>query len=477
MLINDSVKYIPVKLFPGLATFGCLVLAIRGMSSSEYANYSLAISAILVLNQISSLWISSYAANYLPGVDEKEFNDSAQQIALVQLIVGFILFIVTLIVIEIISKNIIFSLVSAFLSVLQVLFSIGLVFLQAQRKISEQRKVNLIQSLSQISLFLIVFKFFKIEPVNFMLAYALSYVLGLSILIKNMNDKILLFGFHTVRLVKKIKIMGKYGIPLCIWAAFFQILISGDRYFLKAHISSIELGKYVATRDLIFGGASFITMPLLMACHPLLAKFWNGSNGKRYVEEMLEASLLILASIFSIAMILIAILSPYVANYVYFENFICERIILLSILGGVYISSSCIYVQKILELSGKTKTMAFVATICLIIFISVNYFFSKNGEKFTSFFSLFILLLYFGITAIISLDYRVVKNFLKMNFKLIVVVIFSYMGADTFWAINDEMVRWFVVLLYLILAILFYIKWSNIFNLIRIKIQNIKFEA
>jgi len=71
-----------------------------------------------------------------------------------------------------------------------------------------------------------------------------------------------------------------YGLPICLWFFATQFFLVGDRILFKYFDIIDKVGNYASFRDLSVGLSGFITMPLLLATHPLIMQLWKKNDSR-----------------------------------------------------------------------------------------------------------------------------------------------------------------------------------------------------
>jgi O-antigen/teichoic acid export membrane protein len=248
--------------------------------------------------------------------------------------------------------------------------------MQSLRIVNSQTMSVLIQVLIQIFLLIVLLLFInknlKIAVLAISTSYLFSFIyvlnksqLSVKTIFNSINRK-------TFRYQGTIDVMN-YGIPLAVWFFSTQLFTLGDRIILNFYNLKDGLGLYSSYRDLLTGGFSLFTMPLLLASHPIIMKMWSKNVDRNKIEHILSENVTLIILLFIPILLFIhefgSILFLRIMHYKSFDGLVAILIIL-----SIMTSAIGIYAQKGLEVTGNTKLMAKVAILVVFISLGLNFY-------------------------------------------------------------------------------------------------------
>ena len=122
-----------------------------------------------------------------------------------------------------------------------------------------------------------------------------------------------------------------FGFPITIWLLFSYLLNISDRFILKELTSYEDVGTYSAIKDFIIKIATFTTIPILLAYHPMIMGKWNADRKKEAMKLIREG----LTYCFLIAFIVSVV-------FVSFKTLFYTRILHLTVVKPLLVSAALI---------------------------------------------------------------------------------------------------------------------------------------
>jgi O-antigen/teichoic acid export membrane protein len=376
-LIGDMIRYLPVKLFPAITGLLTILILTRSLSPEQYGTYAVVMTTALLVTQLSGTWLSNAVLYLFPDYYEND-SDNFKQIALkVQLLASIPAVLTGYFAVLVVTQQSVLAFVGVLLIAMQLFQSLMMTFLQSERKINNQSILLAIQSLVQllsVSLLLfvdrdkVVYALLSIISGYIIVNFIFFVRIGLSANLKKIKTNNLHFR----------KIAGelfRYGLPLCIWFFATQLYTVGDRILLKFFGINYELGQYASFRDLSTGLAGFITMPLLLASHPIIMMMWKKGIEKREIEKLISHNINLLTLFFVPILVIIDICGRDLISRVLGDKYVLSTDLMLLVLVSIYIGCVAIYVQKGLEVNGNTAAMAKIALLTAILSLIGNFLF------------------------------------------------------------------------------------------------------
>lgn len=373
-LKRDTLKYLPVKILPAVAGIMTIFFLTRSLSTGVYANYSFIIAAILIFSQLISGWINSAVLFFFPDyaktgkIEELKVSVIRLQSALYVIgSIGFSILIYTGL------KELILVLGALFLLFAQTFLSLLYSFLQAERRVFIQIKSTALQSAIQLLGMLCCYLFYKNNLDFVILVLFLSYfVANLYLIYANKMFNLIIDGFFSQRQFIKAKKIVYYGLPICLWFFASQFYAVGDRIILKYFNVSTLVGNYASFRDLAVGLSGFITMPLLMASHPILIQMWKNGANKKEIESVVSQNIMLLTTLFTPFFIGLFLVGQWVMNIVVGKEYILENYLMMLVLTAIFFGTVSMYLHKGLEVTGKTLVMAKIALSIALFSFTIN---------------------------------------------------------------------------------------------------------
>jgi len=363
-LNKDVLKYLPVKILPAFSGLITIYLLTRTLSTGLYADYAFIIATILLFGQLISGWInSSVIFFYQDYVSTKSLDVLKINVIALQLILFFIGAIGFALTSYFGLKDLTIVFLGLLLLLAQTFLNLLYSFLQAERRILVQIKSTIIQSLIQIIGIGSCFFYYKENLHIVILVFFVSYFVASNYvmycdsiyrLIFN-NKNLLSIDFRTS---KEILL---YGLPICVWFFASQFFAIGDRMLFKYFNIDYLVANYASFRDLSVGLSGFITMPLLMASHPLIIQMWKSKEELYKIEIILSGNIKLLISLFTPIFMGIFLLGNVVLTQIVGKEYLLDTNLMFFVLSSIFLGTVSMYLHKGLETTGRTILMAKVA--------------------------------------------------------------------------------------------------------------------
>jgi O-antigen/teichoic acid export membrane protein len=373
MLDKDLLIYFPVKLVPAVTGFASILILTHNMMPAEYGTYSVVMATVLLMNQIFGSWLSNAVLYVYP--DYRDKNDRGFQLltlklqgitALGAIIIGYMAILLT-------THNYSLALIGALITVSQLFQFLMMTFLQSSRRVAGQAVSVIVQSLSQLVVLCALIFFVKGKEAVALSAVLAGFLACLPVLLYQTG--ILSRKKETGGHLADVEVFRKlltYGMPMCIWFFTTQFYTVGDRILLKLMGSSNGLGQYASFRDLATGCAGFLTMPLLMASHPIIMAMWKSGTEKSAIERLMTRNLVVLTMLFVPIFVAVDLCGPEVLVKFFGEKYLMDKLIMLLVVGSIYLGCVAMYLQKGLEVTGQTLRMATIAGSVAILSLLGN---------------------------------------------------------------------------------------------------------
>lgn len=371
-LIRDSFFYIPSKILPAATTIFFISFLYRNIESTSFVNYSIVIAISLISTQLSSGWVANSILFYLPNSENSPvFLIRAIFITILTSILGIIIGVIVIVwngaTAEVVAAAIFLMIGQSGFYVLSSIF-------QSRRKIICQLKSVTLQCSFQVIILLVLFNSGFRSEANAIFSYGTGFFIACLYYFSLISPDLKLneckyfpslFSLDSI----DIKNIVNYGLPLGIWTFSILLASSSDRFFLKKIADVASAASYVSAKDLLVGAAGLVTMPLLIASHPIILKLARDGNWSD-AEKIIKNNIQILVFLFSIYLTLIHFSGLFFLKLMFGAKYSIDINALEIMLFGLLFSCISMYAQKNLEALGKTKLMtglaAIVALICIV---------------------------------------------------------------------------------------------------------------
>ncbi|MEO8234894.1 MAG: polysaccharide biosynthesis C-terminal domain-containing protein [Flavobacterium sp.] len=376
-LNKDVLKYLFVKILPAISGLLTIYFLTRTLSISLYSNYAFITATILLFGQLISGWINSSVLFFYPdylshnSLDALKINVITLQ-AILYIIGGIGFFFVCYFGL----KNFGLIIIGLLLLLSQTFLNLLYSFLQAERRVGVQIKSTLIQSVIQITGVLFCYFYSKENLYDVIIVFFLSYFIACNYVMY--SDKIyrLLFSFSVfsfidISIAKRVLV---YGFPICVWFFASQFYTIGDRILFQYFNVNKLVANYASFRDLSVGLSGFITMPLLMASHPIIIQMSKDNTAKVEIEGLLVQNIKLLITLFTPVFIGILLIGDWLLAQVVEGKYLLDNDLMILVLLSIFFGTISMYLHKGLETKGRTILMTKIALLVGLLSLILNVF-------------------------------------------------------------------------------------------------------
>lgn len=372
--LRDILLYIPIKLLPAVSIFTIILYFAKHLSGSDYLSYSTGLSVSAISVQLCCGWLSAAIVFLLPISSNRELFISDSIILCVTLgfasglIGGFI----TLVILQDPASAVIVFAICLTQSFYVTFNAIS----QADRRVIPQLIASGIFSAALLVFAILSSYLLQANQRIALASFALAYMVGLlPITIPH-----LLRTFQNIRTGTRrsyrenVVAIARYGSPLSVWAASLLILNSGEKFF---PIQSGTFETYIVTKDLLIGGSSLISMPLIMAAHPLIFRAFR--EGRSYIK-LITSCITLLSIAFGFVWCLFYFFGFDILRSLTSKNPHEVKLEVFIIYFALYLSSLGIYIQKPLEIEFRTTTIAAISVVVAIVSLPAFFAFTPKYD-------------------------------------------------------------------------------------------------
>ncbi|MCE4248741.1 lipopolysaccharide biosynthesis protein [Riemerella anatipestifer] len=461
MFFRDTIKYLPVKILPAFAGLLAIYVLTKNFSQENYINYTFIISSIILVAQLFNGWLNSSVIYFFSHV--KQTHEEANLIKnflFLHLIFQFFGSASVFFVVFLGLQNIYISLISMIIFLLQGGINFCTSILQSKRLIGVQVFSTSVQASIQIITLLAMSFLFRNNIEIYLTLFMFSYMFSLVLLLFhrkyfkiNLEDRKIDKGFI-------FKVLS-YGMPICIWIFSMQFYSIGDRTLLKYLGITNSVVNYVAFKDLSIGLSGFVSMPLLMASHPIIMNLVIQKNDKKAAANVIENNINILLMLFLPCIIIIYFYGEYLLSLLLNEKYLLSPVLMVLVLLTVLMASTSVYFQKGLETSFQTKKMSIIALLVAVFSglsnIMLLPFFGVKSVIIVGLISqlLYILLIIYYSNSLLPLNYK------SMNILFFVLTLILSIIIGEF-----DFISWtkYLIPIFIVVVIVFSVKKMKLMN-------------
>lgn len=378
-LERDTRRYVPAAVVPAAAGLAGVLIYTRIFDSADYGRYSLVLASVMIASTLFGGWIQQSILRFLP-----RFSANQELPAFTSKTFGLVTASCTAVAVVLL---VVFFTARPAFEVYARLYLPALALL-----VSEMVFLNL-NTLFQAGLKSRQYAAYKIAAAVFRLGFALGFVffikrdimgliagaaLGQLLLVLPMARGLkVLHAGATPRLVFDagfLRTFAAYGIPMVGWMFGGQILNLSDRFIIGAFRGSAEVGVYSANYNLVNVGFGLVTMPFLMAAHPLVMTAWE-SGRKDEIPGVVRAFSRFYVLAVAPVVAVVSTFSAEITRLLLGIEFREGHTIIPFVLGGAAAWGLAQMGHKGLELKEKTAVMCALVLVTAVANVALNLVF------------------------------------------------------------------------------------------------------
>jgi len=373
---KDVLIYFAGKIIPAGVNLLIIILAVRFLGKAEYGKYSLVFYAAMLLSTLTFGWIQQSILRFLsayPGeqvliINRFYFLTLLSTLSAVMIGIFICIFYFNLTWLDT-------SVVTLFIFMYNI-FLFHLTLNQTNRKSFRYAVLEGTYNLFFILLFLMFVlilnqRLFIVLFVAMVAALVLTEFLRLTVL---PEGKVGLDPTRVYFHAGFSKQVFNFGFPITIWLFLSYFLNISDRFIIKEFTSYEDVGTYSAIKDFIIKIATFTTIPILLAYHPMIVEKWNNNRKKEAIKLIREG----LNYCFLIALVVFIV-------FMFAKNLFYSRILHLQVnsntlvsaalIGSAFLWQAAMLLHKPLELLLKPRLMIVAIVAALAINALANMVF------------------------------------------------------------------------------------------------------
>jgi len=125
-----------------------------------------------------------------------------------------------------------------------------------------------------------------------------------------------------------------------------QFSMFGDRILLIYFRSAADVGPYASFRDLSIGCAGFLTMPLLLASHPIIMAMWKEGQDKIEIENLMSRNIALLTLLFVPLLVMVDLCGPEIVGILFGAKYLVNKYVMLLVMLSCLSARSIMYITK-----------------------------------------------------------------------------------------------------------------------------------
>jgi O-antigen/teichoic acid export membrane protein len=371
-LVSDSLWYAVGKALPAVAGVAVVLVASRVFDTAEFGRYSLVLATSVLLGSIGYGWLRQSILRYLPRYQ------GAPTIA-ARLGEMHALSLATTVAVGLGALPILLSqgysvplvAVGSLLTLAFVGFRHVGTLLQADLESRRYVAVTSLQAVIQLLLLALLLIPGLRTVESLIILTAVSYLLATVLALRMTRAEVLRLRVRWPAWEVTRSYLA-YGLPMAGWFFMSQVLNVGDQYVIQWARGADELGIYSAGYTIANKTFAVLTMPVLLAMHPLIMKVWEETRSQAETGELLSGA----AKLYSIGTLpLIAyfvVASDVIVRVALGQEFWAGAAVMWIVSVGFWFSGIAQYAHKGLELVHRTGTMLAAATVAAVVNIALN---------------------------------------------------------------------------------------------------------
>jgi O-antigen/teichoic acid export membrane protein len=373
---KDILIYFTGKIIPACVNLAIIILAVRFLGKAEYGKYILVLYATMLLSTLSFGWIQHSILRFLSAYPKEQvlvinrFFFLNLMSTLSASIIGLFICIFYF------HLRWIDTIVVVICIFMYNIFLFHLILNQTKRKSINYAILEGSYNLIFFALFLLMIFVFN---QHLFIVLFLAMVFGL-ILTEFLRITVLPEGrvgldpsliYFQTSFTKKVF---NFGFPITIWLFLSYLLNISDRFIIKEFTTYEDVGTYSAIKDFIIKIATFSTIPIFLAFHPMIVEKWNAGSKKesmRLIRQGLNYCFLIAIGV--------------LIFFMFFKNLFYTRVLHLEVnrdylvsaalIGSAFLWQAAMLLHKPLELLLKPRLMLAAILTALLVNTLANLVF------------------------------------------------------------------------------------------------------
>ena len=368
--------YFAGKIIPAGVNLAIIVLAVRFLGKAEYGKYSLVFYATMLLSTLTFGWIQQSIIRFLSAYPKEQVL-VINRFFFLNLVSTMSAFIIGLFLcIFYFHLRWIDTAVVVIYIFMYNVFLFHLILNQTRRKSINYAILEGSYNLIFFILFLVLIFVFN---QHLFIVLFIAMVSGL-VLTEFLRITILpegRVGLDPSRIYFNISFSKKvfnFGFPITLWLFLSYFLNISDRFIIKEFANYENVGTYSAVKDFIIKIATFTTIPILLAYHPMIVEKWNDNRKKeaiKLIREGLKYCFMIAVVVFIFFMVFQNVFYARILHLQVIHQFLVSA----ALIGSAFLWQAALLLHKPLELLLKPRLMLVAIFVALTVNALANLVF------------------------------------------------------------------------------------------------------
>ena len=350
--------YFAGKIIPAGVNLAIIILAVRFLGKAEYGKYSLVFYATMLLSTLTFGWIQQSIIRFLSAYPKEQV-----------LIINRFFFLTIISTLSAVIIGVFLCIFyfhlrwsnTAVVTLYIFMYNIFLFHLTLNQTNRKSLRYAMLEG--SYNLFFIVLFLFLVLVFNqhLFIVLFIAMVLGL-VLTEFIRITILPEGrvgldpshiYFNISFSKKVF---NFGFPITLWLFLSYFLNISDRFIIKEFANYENVGTYSAIKDFIIKIATFTTIPILLAYHPMIVEKWNDNRKQEamaLIRQGLNYCFLIAGIVFVIFMVFQNIFYSRILHLQVMQQFLVSA----ALIGSAFLWQAALLLHKPLELLLKPRLM------------------------------------------------------------------------------------------------------------------------
>ncbi len=382
LLDKDLLKYFPVKLFPAVSGLVSIIILTRVLLPEQYGIYSIVVTTGLLVVQLTGSWLPNAILFVYPDYRLSHAGEFERKTMQIQALTCLPAAVIGCIALLLFTQRPLLAFFGTAILVVTMFQNAILGFLQSNREVGAQAVAVAIQSVLQLVILFAGIMLWDGKEGTALLAVLAGLCGSFLYLLAKRGNFWSSGGRPGIPTKVLFRRLFDYGLPMCIWYFAMQFTMFGDRILLKYFRSAADVGPYASFRDLSVGCAGFLTMPLLLASHPIIMAMWKEGQDKFEIENLISRNIALLTLLFVPLLVMVDLCGQEFVRILFGAKYLVNKYVMLLVMLSVFISAVAMYIQKGLEVTGKTIVIAKIALFISLLSLVLNLFAIRLGGVF-----------------------------------------------------------------------------------------------
>ncbi len=427
----DALRYLPAKVIPAFLGLATVSMLSRCLGAGGYGAYSLATATQTITVAGISGWLTQATLFHYSAQRDDQREHFQGQVIVLAIVLAVVGFGVGISVLWALRAKPLLAILAGVAIAGQVFLAAVLALMQSDLRAGLVARSLIIQCVAQTAGMLLLVVVLGLGPAGALLSVFFGQVVALWEIRRRSLDSGLQPLARPRLDFKLVRQLADYGLPMCVWFFAQQLLMVGDRYMIDLWCSPEIVGPYAALRDLSTGALGLLTMPLLLASHPVIMRASKDPTKRLATEELVNKNLSYLLLGLVPLVVVGHRLGETAFSLIAGAAFVVPASTVAVLIANVCMGAVNMYAHKGLEIAGRTWQMAIVGGGAACLAILMNIFAIPVYGTFGA----------ACVTLISQIVYGLVASFVGRN-RLTIRFNWRVMTRMALWAVAMEFLCW-----------------------------------